>query len=181
VILVNIHGPHPGPPPAASTGFNREKATTQITERTSAAAVRPFKNIQVDLNSLKVTKPHEYAVRFFFGGFITAAAGLIAKKYGPSIAGLFLAFPAIFPATATLIAKHEKQRKRKAGYDGTRRGRAVASVDAAGTSLGTIALAIFALIVWKVLPHHNPVFVLTIACFTWAVVSILLWWLRRLV
>ena len=35
-----------------------------------------------------------------------------AKRYGPGVAGLFLAFPAIFPAGATLIEKHEKEKKR---------------------------------------------------------------------
>ena len=38
---------------------------------------------------------------FFFGGLITAVAGVIAQRFGPIIGGLFLAFPAIFPASAT--------------------------------------------------------------------------------
>ena len=29
---------------------------------------------------------------------------------------LFLAFPAIFPASATLIEKHEKEKKEREGY-----------------------------------------------------------------
>jgi hypothetical protein len=29
--------------------------------------------------------------------------GLLAKKFGSTVGGLFLAFPAIFPASATLI------------------------------------------------------------------------------
>jgi hypothetical protein len=176
---VNIQRQPRGPLPIESVGLEPTKTTAKISKKASASALRPPKNIEFDLKSLKITKPHEYAVRFFFGGLITAATGLIAKKYGPSIAGLFLAFPAIFPATATLIAKHEKQRKRKAGYDGTRRGRAVASVDAAGTCLGTIALAIFALIVWKVLPGSNPILVLTLACVAWITVSFTLWLVRR--
>lgn len=136
-------------------------------------------SIQVDPNSLKTTKPHEYAIRFLFGGLVTAATGLIAKRYGPSIAGLFLAFPAIFPATITLIAKHEKERKQKAGYDGTIRGRAAASVDAAGTSLAALALAVFALILWRFLPGHSPLAILAIAAMAWMTLSILLWQLRR--
>lgn len=136
-------------------------------------------SVDVDLNSIKVAKPHEYAVRFLFGGLITAATGIIAKHFGPSIAGLFLAFPAIFPATATLIARHEKERKRKAGYNDKRRGRAAASVDAAGTSLGTLGLAVFALVVWHLLPHYNPVVVLVIAAVGWLAVSVLLWQGRR--
>jgi hypothetical protein len=33
----------------------------------------------------------------------------------PVVGGLFLAFPAIFPASATLIEKHVRERKEKAG------------------------------------------------------------------
>ena len=45
------------------------------------------------------------------GGVMTVVAGLIAARFGPVIGGLFLAFPAIFPATATLIEKHVLERK----------------------------------------------------------------------
>lgn len=136
-------------------------------------------SVQANLASLKTTKPHEYAVRFLAGGLITAATGLIAKKFGPVVAGLFLAFPAIFPASATLIAKHEKERKQKAGYDGTRRGRAAAAADATGTSLGCIALVAFAVIVWRLLPGMPPWLVLLLAAITWAGTAVLLWLLRR--
>ena len=67
--------------------------------------------IKVDFSSLGQTKWHDYAVRCLFGGLITAVAGIIAKKFGPGIGGLFLAFPAIFPASATLIEKHEGKKK----------------------------------------------------------------------
>jgi hypothetical protein len=136
-------------------------------------------NIQANFASLKTTKPHEYAVRFLFGGLVTAATGVIAKEFGPVVAGLFLAFPAIFPASATLIAKHEKERKRKAGYDDTRRGRAAAAADAAGTSLGCLALFAFALIVWRLLPAWSPWLVLPLAAITWASTAIFFWRLRR--
>ena len=74
----------------------------------------------------------------------TVLAGLIATHFGPGPGGLFLAFPAIFPATATLIEAHEKKRKAKTGHDGTNRGRMAASIDAAGASLACIGLAGFA-------------------------------------
>jgi hypothetical protein len=32
--------------------------------------------IKVDLSSLRETKPHEYAMRFLFGGICTVLAGL---------------------------------------------------------------------------------------------------------
>jgi hypothetical protein len=37
--------------------------------------------------------------------------------FGPSIGGLFLAFPAL-PASATLIEKHEKHKKEENGVEG---------------------------------------------------------------
>jgi hypothetical protein len=92
--------------------------------------------IKIDPSVIGQTKWYEYAIRFLFGGLITAVAGIIAKKFGPGIGGLFLAFPAIFPASATLIEKHEKQKKEEKGLQGTRRGREAASVDAAGSADG---------------------------------------------
>ncbi|HLH31835.1 MAG TPA: DUF3147 family protein, partial [Terriglobia bacterium] len=96
--------------------------------------------VHADSSALKRTRWYEYAVRFLFGGAITAATGLIAKHYGPAFGGLFLAFPAIFPASATLVEKHEKDKKRKAGMSGTKRGRESAALDARGAAYGTIGL-----------------------------------------
>jgi Protein of unknown function (DUF3147) len=72
--------------------------------------------VRLHFSALRQIGWHEYAVRFLFGGLITAAAGIIAKKFRPGVGGLFLAFPAIFPASATLIEKHEKQKKQRAGF-----------------------------------------------------------------
>jgi hypothetical protein len=44
---------------------------------------------------------------------MTLITGLIAHAFGATIGGLFLAFPAIFPASASLIEKHEIEKKRK--------------------------------------------------------------------
>jgi hypothetical protein len=59
--------------------------------------------ISFDFSASQQTKWHDYAVRFLFGGLVTVIAGLLAKHGGPIFGGLFLAFPAIFPASATLI------------------------------------------------------------------------------
>jgi hypothetical protein len=53
---------------------------------------------------------------------------------------LFLVFPAIFPASATLIEKHERQRKQEKGLRGQERGIDAAAVDAMGAALGSVAL-----------------------------------------
>ena len=116
--------------------------------------------IKVDPSVIGQTRWYEYAVRFLFGGLITAVAGIIAKQFGPVIGGLFLAFPAIFPASATLIEKHEKQKKEEKWLRGTRRGREAASVDAAGSVIGSVGLLVFASIVWQFAPRYSTWIVL---------------------
>jgi hypothetical protein len=59
-----------------------------------------------------------------------SAASASSASLTSSIGGLFLAFPAIFPASATLIEKHVRERKEKAGLPGARRGKEAAAFDA---------------------------------------------------
>jgi hypothetical protein len=130
--------------------------------------------IRIDLAGLRRTKWQDYAIRFLFGGLITTVAGLIAQRWGPRIGGLFLAFPAIFPASATLVEKHEKK-KNRAGLQGAVRGREAAALDAAGAALGCIGLAGFALVVWQLLGSHETWIVLGGAGLLWLGVSGLCW------
>jgi hypothetical protein len=136
--------------------------------------------ISLNAASLKQSKPHEYVVRFFFGGICTVGAGLIARRFGPGIGGLFLAFPAIFPAGACLIESHEKRHKREAGFDGTQRGRQAAGVDALGAAVGAIGLIAFAAVVWRMLERHSAGRVIGGAAMAWAIVAITMWWLKRI-
>ena len=69
--------------------------------------------VRIDVSALGEIQWYEYGLRFLFGGAITVGAGLIAKRWGPELGGLFLAFPAIFPASATLVEKIEKEKKPK--------------------------------------------------------------------
>jgi hypothetical protein len=133
----------------------------------------------LSFSSLKETRFHEYVARFFFGGVCTALAGIIARHYGPVLGGLFLAFPAIFPASATMIENSEKRRKRQIGADGTQRGRIAASIDAAGASLGCFGLAAFGLVIWRFIPVHNAPVIIMAAFASWAAVSYLLWARRK--
>jgi len=89
--------------------------------------------VHFDISDLKDTKWYELAVRFLYGGAITAITGLLANRYGPVFGGLFLAFPALFPASATLLEKHEEEKKRRAGIANTTRGREAAALDARGS------------------------------------------------
>jgi Protein of unknown function (DUF3147) len=137
------------------------------------------KKIEVNLASLKQTRPHEYLSRFVFGGLCTVIAGLIAKRFGPGIGGLFLAFPAIFPASATMIENHEKKRKVEIGADGTNRGRLAASIDASGAVLGCVGLAGFGTVLWKELPFHNSYVIVSTATLAWAVIAYTMWAIRK--
>jgi hypothetical protein len=137
-----------------------------------------MKRIEVNLSALKETEPHEYAVRFLFGGLSTVAAGLIAKRFGPGVGGLFLAFPAIFPASASLIESHEKRRKAKIGSDGRNRGRMAASLDSQGASVGCIGLLAFAFVLWRWVNSHNAVLTVFLAAMAWLMTAYLLWVIR---
>jgi hypothetical protein len=109
--------------------------------------------IRLDYSAFREVAWYQYAVRFFIGGLITVLAGAVAMQFGPAVGGLFLAFPAIFPATATLVEKHERQK-------------------------GTGMLA-FAGIVWQFLPRHAPWLVLTGATLSWMTVSFSIWAIRK--
>ncbi len=135
--------------------------------------------IKVDFSTLGQTKWRDYAVRFLLGGLITVVAGIIAKKFGPGIGGLFLAFPAIFPASATLIEKHEKEKKKARGLKGEARGRRAASIDAAGSSMGSIGLFVFAFVVWQFMPRDRAWIVLGMAMVLWLGVSVAVWQIRK--
>ena len=135
--------------------------------------------VKVNTSALGQTKWHEYATRFVLGGVITAAAGIIAKEYGAPTGGLFLAFPAIFPASATLIEKHENEKKEKRGMNGMVRGMQAASVDAAGSAMGSIGLLVFALLLCQFLPTHEPSIVFLGAMTAWLAVSVLIWQVRK--
>lgn len=137
--------------------------------------------IGFDMSSLRLNRWSDYGVRFLFGGLVTALTGVLAHRYGPGVAGLFLAFPAIFPAGATLIEKHEKQKKRQAGLDGTLRGRAAAGVDASGAAMGAVGLIAFAIVVWRFLPYHSGPVILAVAGVAWLATSIVVWWIRKAV
>src|ERR1700753_2395906 len=73
----------------------------------------------------------------------TLIAGVIADIWGPETGGLFLAFPAIFCASATLVETHERRKKRAHGVAGCRRGTDAAALESAGAALGSIGLSIF--------------------------------------
>lgn len=137
-------------------------------------------NICVNFSALREAKWYQFSLRFCFGGSICVLAGLIAEKYGPGVGGLFLAFPAIFPASATLLESEQKEKKQRAGLRGTIRGRKVAGVDALGAAMGSLGMIVFAATVWQLLPERSSSLILLSATLAWLAVSITIWRLRSL-
>jgi hypothetical protein len=134
--------------------------------------------VECNPSALRQIRWYEYLVRFGLGGAMTVIAGLIASRFGPVVGGLFLAFPAIFPASATLIEKHTRQRKEKAGLSGVRRGREAAALDAVGAVLGSLGLAAFAAVIWLMIASSPP-WALVLATVAWLTVALLAWLGRR--
>jgi uncharacterized protein DUF3147 len=134
--------------------------------------------VRIKLAALEQTKWWEYAIRFVFGGLSTVLAGLVAAYFGPETGGLFLAFPAIFCASATLVDRHERKRKERLGLAGRRRGLQAAALDAAGAALASFGLAGFGALIWWIGPR-SPVLSLASASAVWAGIALTMWWLRK--
>lgn len=136
--------------------------------------------VRLKLAALGQTAWWEYAVRFVFGGLSTVLAGLVAAYFGPETGGLFLAFPAIFCASATLVERHERKRKEQLGLAGRRRGLQAAALDSAGAALASFGLVGFGALIWWIGPKA-PVTSLASASAVWAAIALTIWWLRRYV
>ena len=117
-----------------------------------------------DWSKLFAADASEIAIRFAFGAGIALVAALVGAVFGPRAGGLFLAFPAVLPATLTLIERKEGTTK--------------AWADASGGTLGAVGLAAFALTAGLLL-RWNPLAALLIALLAWAVVSGGLYFLFR--
>lgn len=118
----------------------------------------------LDLRTLGATRPREYALRYLFGGIVTVGTGLITHAYGPSIGGLFLAFPAILPASLTLVKRHD--------------GRCEAASAARGACLGGVALSVFAVVALATTRAHWPSSAaLGAATTVWMITAVGLWFL----
>jgi uncharacterized membrane protein (GlpM family) len=97
----------------------------------------------------------EMLVRFVLGALVSIVAGIISKTVGARFGGLFLAFPAILPASLTFVQEKEGNRE--------------ADRDAVGAVLGGIALIGFAVVGETLFTRHNPALVLVLALIAWLV------------
>lgn len=117
--------------------------------------------VGIDLAKLREVRARDLVIRFAFGAAISVAAALVGLRFGHRAGGLFLAFPAILPASLTLISdKH---------------GRHQATVDAIGAVLGGLALGVFALAALVLLGHAAPAAALLGATAAWLVASAILY------
>jgi hypothetical protein len=135
--------------------------------------------VRLKWSALKESRWYEFVVRFVLGGLATCFAGLVANAYGPAFGGLFLAFPVVFCAGATMIETHERRRKREKGMRGERRGREAAALDAVGAGWGSAGLLAFALTIWfggNIIPFWLTILLASVA---WAALSILMWQVRK--
>jgi hypothetical protein len=123
--------------------------------------IRSIRRIQFQPETIAKTSWKDYGVRFLFGGIITAAVGVIAKLFGPTVAGLFLAFPAILPASLTLASKHD--------------GVQAAGLQAHGAAIGSVGLGFFAAVIWALASTLAGWLTLLTAVIVWLVGSLLLW------
>jgi hypothetical protein len=85
---------------------------------------------RVQLAKLKEVEPGDLLVRIAFGALISVIAGVVSLVWNAKAGGMFLAFPAILPATLTLIEKKESKRE--------------AEQDDEGALLGSVAMFSFA-------------------------------------
>lgn len=117
-----------------------------------------------DWSKVTKVKPAEIGVRFAFGAVVALVAAIVGALADPKVGGLFLAFPAILPASLTLIEKKEGMTK--------------AWSDASGGAIGAIGMAAFALTA-ILLMRVNPALALILALVAWIVVSTGLYFLIR--
>jgi hypothetical protein len=119
----------------------------------------------LDLGELHKIKPVEMLVRFVFGAVISIVAGLAGKLLGSVAGGLLLAFPAILPATLTLLERDQ--------------GNAAAVHDVGGAGLGGVGLIAFAVVAFVIFGARLPAVVALVAALAaWGVVAVGLYVLR---
>lgn len=123
-------------------------------------------SIGFSLRSVREIRARDLAIRLTFGATMSAVAAVAAIVVGPRFGGLFLAFPAILPATLTLIEKQEHKKKAKD--------------DDVGAILGATALVPFGFLGWLLLPRLGALLALLIAAVGWLLSAIALYLALRL-
>jgi uncharacterized membrane protein (GlpM family) len=113
------------------------------------------------LGRLRRVRVRDYVVRFAMGAAISVVAAVVGKIIGVRFGGTLLAFPAILPASLTLIQEEE----------GTSR----ADRDAIGAILGAVGLVIFGMVGEATFGRVDPALALALAILGWLVTALLLY------
>jgi hypothetical protein len=111
-----------------------------------------------DPGKLRAVAVPELAVRFAFGAAVSIVAGVAGLSLTPKFGGMFLAFPAILPATLTLLEK--------------KHGTEDAVHDVRGAVLGSAGLVAFASLAALTFTRWAPASVLAAAAAGWVTVSL---------
>jgi hypothetical protein len=117
----------------------------------------PF--VFVDAKKLRDAQFSELALRFAFGAAASLIAGLVSIAFGPRLGGVFLAFPAILPASLTLIEKKENLTE--------------ATQNVIGAVLGALGLLAFAVVGGGALKRYAIGIALSCALAAWLAVSVI--------
>jgi len=112
---------------------------------------------RVDVRKVRDARFKETGARFALGAVVSVVAGIISHMVGARIGGVFLAFPAILPASLTFVQDKEGTRK--------------ANRDALGAVLGGFALVVFAAVGESMFGRHNAAAVLAFALTAWLLAS----------
>ncbi len=110
---------------------------------------------QVDVRQVRDVNASEMLVRFALGATVSVVAGIISNAAGARLGGVFLAFPAILPASLTFVQDKE--------------GTGKADRDAVGAILGALALLAFAAVGESMFGRHSAVIVLGVALAAWLI------------
>jgi len=110
-----------------------------------------------DTKKLGDIRLKDLVTRFGFGAGVSLVAGVIGLLAGARAGGMFLAFPAILPATLTIIEKED--------------GRHQALEDERGSSYGTVGLTVFAVSSALTIVAWALAATLVVAFAAWAVSS----------
>jgi uncharacterized membrane protein (GlpM family) len=113
------------------------------------------------LGKLRRVRFRDYVIRFALGAAISVVAAVVGKVIGVRFGGTLLAFPAILPASLTLIQEKE-------GTTGADR-------DAIGAILGAVGLVIFGMVGEATFGRLEPALALALATVGWLVTAFLLY------
>jgi hypothetical protein len=115
--------------------------------------------VGIDVHALREVSIKELAIRFAFGAGVSLVAAAVGQLAGSFAGGMMLAFPAILPATVTLLERSD--------------GREEAVRDVQEAVLGALGLSVFALVLVATLPHEHGRLALPLAVAAWAGSSML--------